>query len=512
MKHSLALLVVIVLGVMPGLDASPATKVTVNVRDHGAVGDGKTLDTAAIQKAINLASSSGGGTVVLPPGTYLSSSIRLQSHVTFQVEKDATLLGSPEWTGYQKANFYALIVADGQTDVGICGEGTLDGNGVALAADTYRLAKAGVLPDAKEGHRPLIVNLRKCKNVTVRDVTMRDSAMWVQDYRECEDLLIENIKVRSNAVVNNDGIDITDCKRVVIRGCDIDAEDDGICPKSSSSTSLCEDLLIENCRVRSSCNALKFGTASLGGFKNVTVRNLEIYETYSSAIALEIVDGGIMENVNISNIKITSTNNPLFIRLGHRNVGGKAGTLRGITISDVTAEIPNRPLGTKSEYLDHWRHYPRTLLTGMIAGLPGRPVRDVKLRNITFIYGGIGDEPKPDHILLKDLTTVSEQESEYPDAFRFGTLPAWGLYIRHAENIQLENVTLKVQGTDYRAALVCDDVKSLSLDGFHVLSAGKEPVIALHDVHGADIRNSKAPQKAARFIQELRNTTGVKVQ
>jgi hypothetical protein len=512
MKTILILCAVLFLGLQPELNATPASGVICNVRDHGAVGDGKTLDTAAIQQAINLASTSGGGTVVLPAGTYLSSSLRLLSYVTLQVEANATLLGSPERTGYQKAHRYGLIIAEGQTDIGICGQGTIDGNGVLLAADTQRLANEGGLPDAKEGQRPLIINFLKCKNVSVRDITLRDSAMWVQDYRECEDLLIENIKVRSNAVHNNDGIDITDCKRVIVRGCDVDAEDDGICLKSSSASAFCDDVLIENCRVRSSCNALKFGTASRGGFKNITVRNLEIYETYSSGIALEIVDGGSMENVHISNVKMTGTNNPLFIRLGHRNVGGKAGTIRGVTISEVTAEVPNRPPGSKSEYLDYWRHYPRTLQTAMIAGLPGRLIHDVKLRNITFVYGGIGDDPKLGHILLENLTKVSEQESEYPDAFRFGILPAWGLYVRHAENIEIENFTLQVAGSDYRAALLFDDVQNLSLDSLRVQSSGKEPVIVLHDVQGANIRNSAAPPRAVRFIQALGQTGNIVAQ
>lgn len=319
---------------------------------------------------------------------------------------------------------------------------------------------------------------------------------------------------------NNDGIDITDCKRVVVRGCDIDAEDDGICPKSSSSVG-CEDMLIENCRVRSSCNALKFGTASVGGFKNITVRNLEIYDTYQSAIALEIVDGGEMENVNISHITITDSNNPLFIRLGNRNHPGEVGSIRGITISDVSAGIPMRPAGTKSERPDHFNHYRQGPLTGLIVGLPGHPIHNVKLRNIAINFGGIGDSSQPaadfpkfmqKQVLLKDLAQVPQQTQAYPEAFRFGIVPAWGLFIRHAEGIELENVTMKVTGTDYRAALVCDDVKNLSLDRFKVLSAVTEPIIALHDVHGASIRNSNLPPKAARFIGPIGGTTDIKPQ
>lgn len=503
-----------------GLNAEPDAAKTFNIRGYGAAGDGKTLDTEAIQKTIDAATTAGGGTVVFPPGTYLSSTIRMQNNVTLHIEKDATLLGSPLRTGYQKAHRYGLLVAEGQTNIGISGKGTIDGNGKLLATDTERLANEGILPDAEEGHRPLIINFLRCKDVSIREITLRDSAMWVQDYRECEDLLIENITVRSNVARNNDGIDITDCKRVVVRGCDIDSEDDGICPKSSSSVG-CEDMLIENCRVRSSCNGLKFGTASVGGFKNIVVRNLEIYDTYQSSIALEIVDGGRMENVNISNIKITDSNNPLFIRLGNRNAPGAVGTVRGITISDVTAEIPTRPAGAKSNHLDYYKHFRNGPLTSLIVGLPGHPIRDVKLRNISITYGGIGDSPEPKedapmakrkHVLLKNLTEVPQQTKDYPEAFRFGIVPAWGLYIRHAEGIELDNVTVQVKegGSDYRAALLCDDVKNISLNRFSVLTAGKEPVIVLNDVKGATIRDSPTPPKAVKFIDKMGDTSDIK--
>ena len=270
-----------------------------DVRKFGVIGDGKTLDTQALQKAIDSTSESGGGTLMFPAGTYLTSSILLRSNVTLHLEKDATILGSPVRTGYQKAHFFGLILANQEKNIAIEGEGCIDGNGVLLAADTERLAKAGVLPNANEGQRPLAIHFLKCQGVRIRGITVKNSAMWVQEYRECEDLLIEKITVRSNVVHNNDGIDITDCKRVIVRNCDVDSEDDGICLKSYNPKSCCDDVLIEKCRVRSSCNAMKFGTGSKGGFKNVIIRDLEIYDTYQSAIALEMVDGGVMENITI---------------------------------------------------------------------------------------------------------------------------------------------------------------------------------------------------------------------
>ena len=200
-----------------------------NVRQYGATGDGTTMDTAALQQAIDAAANAGGGTVILPVGKYLSGSLDLKSHVTLQVDEGATLLGSPHKPDYRKANFYALLLADNQQDIAVCGKGIIDGQGKQLSADTERLWKEKKLPDAKEGERPVIINFRNCNNVSVRDITLKNSACWVEEYRDCQHLTVENIKVHSIAALNNDGIDIDGCAHVVVRGCDINSEDDGTC-------------------------------------------------------------------------------------------------------------------------------------------------------------------------------------------------------------------------------------------------------------------------------------------
>jgi hypothetical protein len=478
-----------------------------NVRDHGAIGDGKVLETAAIQKAVDAAAAAKGGTVFFPPGRYLSGTIRLKSHVKLHLEKGATLLGSTELAHYQRLNFLALIMGNNLDEVAISGEGVIDGQGKTIADSVIGPVKPGKYPDAGEAKRPVIINFRNCRGVTVRDVTLRESACWVQLYRDCDRVTIENITVRTLAAITNDGLDIDGCSNVVIRGCDIDSEDDGICLKSSRRE--CSDVLIENCRVRSSCNALKFGTASFKGFRNITVRDLEIHDTYLSAIALECVDGGVMENVNISRVKIRTTNNALFIRLGHRNASAPPGIVRNITISDVIAEIPNRRREEMNKFPPYWRHACTTLITASITGLPGHPVRGVTLRNINILYGGIGEKPKPGHHRIGALEEVPECADAYPESKMFGTLPAWGIYCRHAEDLTLENVTLSVSGSDYRPALVCDDIRNISLDRLRVKSAGSEPVIVLKDVTGARVRDCTAPANSTQFLKTIGRTTGI---
>ena len=448
---------------------------TFNVRQYGAVGDGMKMDTAALQQTIDAAANAGGGTVVLPPGKYLSGSIYLKSHVTLQLDEGATLLGSTHHKDYSKLYFHALLLADQQQDITVCGKGVIDGQGRELSAETERLFSEGKLPNANEGERPVLINFRKCSHVIVRDVTLKNSACWVQHYLDCDYLTLENITVRSNVAFNNDGIDVDGCTHTTVRHCDVDSEDDGICLKSGDRA--CDDVLVEDCRVRSTCNGLKFGTASVGGFKNVTCRNLEIYDTYISGIALEIVDGGLMENVNVSHVKITDTSNAIFIRLGHRNINGEIGKLHGVTISDVTAEIPDRPVGLLNKYPDEKHKYnSHTLVTSSITGQPGHPVQDVTIENVSIVFGGIGRVPQSNHLRWDNLAKVPESSNSYPECTRFGILPTWGFYCRHAEGIKFKNVTLRVQGHDYRPALVCDDVRNIELNGFHVESAGSEPV------------------------------------
>lgn len=480
-----------------------------NVRDFGAKGDGKTLDHGIMQKAIDAAAAAGGGRVLFPPGRYLSGSIALKSGVTLHLEKGATILGSTDLNHYRRLNFLALITAHDQQDIGITGQGTIDGQGKTIADAVIGPIKPGKYPDAGESKRPVIINFLNCRGVTVRDVTLRESACWVQYYRDCRKVRIENIKVKTLAAITNDGLDIDGCSDVVVRGCDIDSQDDALCLKSTRR--ICENVLIENCRLRSSCNALKFGTASFKGFKNITVRNLEIHDTYFSGIAIQSVDGGIIENVDISNVRMTTTNNPIFIRLGHRNEKAAPGSIRGVTIRDVTAEIPNRAKSEMNKFPSYWRHMCTTLITGSITGLPGHPVRDVRLSNIEITYGGIGDVPKQDHILLKDLTKVPELPQNYPESKMFGVLPAWGMYCRHVEGLTMENIRLKVSGRDYRTAVLCDDVSNLKLDRFHILSAGKEPPLVLHDVDDALITNSPRTEGTVKWLETLGKTRGVSV-
>jgi hypothetical protein len=481
-------------------DAKAAPRVE-NVRDHGARGDGTTLDTVAIQRAIDAAASAGGGTVLLPAGRYHSGSIVLKSNVTLNLAEGATLLGSTDTAHYQRLNFLALVLANGQRNVAVRGRGVIDGQGRAFGAAHPMPAIGGAMPDAHEAARPVLLNFRGCHGVLVEGVTLRDSGCWVQLYRDCDDVRLENITVRSIAALTNDGIDIDGCRKVTIRGCDIDSGDDGICLKSSRR--MCEDVLVERCRVRSSCNALKFGTASHVGFRNIICRELEIYDTYLSAIALEMVDGGVLENVRIARVSIKTTSNALFIRLGHR-AGPSPGTIKGVVISNVTADVPDRPRQEMTKFSGPWRHRCQTMVPASITGLPGHPVREIELRNWTLTYGGAagkGEAPQA------DLARISEHPDRYPECTMFGPLPAWGLYARHAEGLTLDHVAFRVTGRDDRPALVFDDVRRMRLhDAAIEHCPRKGSFVVLKDVIGGHLSGSTTKLPAAGLIESRGET------
>jgi polygalacturonase len=286
---------------------------------------------------------------------------------------------------------------------------------------------------------------------------MRNAAAWVQTYDQCKNLRIENITVDSRAFWNNDGIDIVDCDSAAITNCYIDAADDGICLKSHDSAAVCQNVLVRNCTIRSSANGIKFGTASLGGFRNIRLINVKVFDTYRSAIALEAVDGGFIENVEADSLQVLNSGHAIFLRIGQRMKRQK-GRLENITIKNVSAEIAATKPDAGYEYEGPIEDMPRNISPPIIiAGLPGSIITNVSFNNIEIKHPG-GGNPLFAKISLNELDSVPEDPAGYPDFSKFRELPAWGVYIRHATDIRFNNVKLSCSKKDYRTAIVLDDV------------------------------------------------------
>lgn len=483
------------------LTTAKAQTATYRITKYGAVADGKTDNTRAIQKAINTAAENGGGIVLVPAGKFVTGVIYLKSNINLHFQKGGALLATTNRIDYGPQKASALIVADNAQHVAITGAGTIDGRGDALLKDIYRMLKAGTLKDdewqkyndwhqmrPEENNRPHLIDFTNCKDVTVKNITIKDGLCWIQDYRNCSDMVFDSIKVISNTFLNNDGIDLVDCKNAKITNSFFNVADDGVCLKSSDANSFCENIEIANCRIRSSASAFKMGTASWGGFKKIKVHDIYVYDTYRSAIAIETVDGGIIEDIDIRNVTAKNTGNAIFIRLGQRNKKANPGVLRRVYIGNVKAQVPaGKPdVGYHMDGPEvRFKHH---VFPSGIDGIKGYNVQDVTLENVDIAYEGTvkKDYHKFD---ISKLDTIPEVISNYPEFSMFGELPAWGFYVRHAEGITFKNVKLSYLKNDLRIACIFDDVKSLNIDGLNISKMQITPAVIIKNSTTTAINN-----------------------
>ncbi|TNF42703.1 MAG: glycoside hydrolase family 28 protein [Bacteroidetes bacterium] len=472
----------------PG-EISTEVKTELNIVSFGAVGDGKTLNTPAIQKAIDEVSSKGGGTVIVPAGRFLTGAISLKTGVNLKLEFNSVILGSINPFDYIVDNkFMHFINADNASNIGITGEGTIDGRGRKLALVIDSLYFAGIWDDPSYNHRrhrperrPKLLHFTQSNHIIIEGITAMNAANWVLDFDRCNHLTIDKVTVESDNYWNNDGMDIGDCRNVKITNCFVNSSDDGICLKSHHTGYLNDSIYIANCTVRSSASAIKFGTASLGGFRNVKIENINIFDTFRSAIALESVDGGILENIEISDITAINTGNAIFIKLGHRNSDGEVGTLKNVSIKNIVVQVPFGAPDLKYEIRGPELPFFHNTFPASITGLPGHYVENVNLENIRIIYPGRANNGYA-HLPVHRLKDVPENESQYPEFSMFGELPSWGFYVRHVKGLSMKNINLKVLEYDFRPAFVFDDVKDLFLNRVKIEDEKKSEAVILRNV------------------------------
>ena len=514
-----------------------------DIRAYGAKPDGVTNNVVAIQRAIDAAAAAGGGRVLIPRGRFLSGVIHLKSGVELNIHEEAVLLGSINRADYGPSlKASAFIAADGAKNIAITGKGLIDGQCDLLIEDIYKKLRAGELEDDEwkefnpwhqrrpsERNRPRIIEFRNCDGVTIKNIRVQNSTAWVQNYKNCSNIIIDSVNVFSNTFWNNDGIDLVDCRNARVTNCIINAADDGICLKSEDRNNRCENIVVANCKVRSSASAIKLGTASRGGFKDITIKDIEVYDTYRSAIAIETVDGGVLEDITVENINARNTGNAIFIRLGHRNKDAVYSQLRNVHIANVKVSVPkgkpdkDYPMegpglkypsnykadaSVKPQSVSPWNSgidssavpYPHNVFPSSITGLPGHHIENVTLENVEIIYEG-GASKNVNHIPLTSIDKITEAESAYPEFSMFGELPAWGLYVRHVKGLTLKNVQLKFMNEDLRAACIFNDVDGLRLNDVSISSYKELPIIVLKDVKEQQFDNLKLPVPSSKAVK-----------
>ena len=453
-----------------------AEKLSVNIESKGAVSDGKTLCTTAIQNAIDECNKVGGGRVVIPAGNFLTGTIVLKSNVELHLQKDAVLLGSFDLKDYpvklvkyrsytDKYTDKSLIFAEEQENISITGSGTINFQGEKFPAGPRRNWYKTT---------PFGIRVTSCKNVTVTDVTLMSSAMWMQLYLNCDGVYIEGITVFNHVMRCNDGIDIDSTRNVKILNCKIDALDDGICMKSTGPDPT-ENVVISNCVVSSRCNALKTGTESTGGFKNILFTHCKIVpskgkmhvrgheEKGIGGVCIGCVDGGVCEDITVDNITIEGTLAPLYLRLGQRNrryhpdvAIEKDSTMKNITFSNITATGGTHNWGCA------------------FLGLTGNRIKGLKLSNITIESPGGGTQEEAERV-------VPDKVRPYPQATWWGKMPAYGFFIRNVDDVEIDNVRFTTAQKDARPAFILDEVHGAVVRDIETKSATGSPLVIVRE-------------------------------
>ena len=415
------------------------------------------LATSYIQSAIDRASSSGGGTVLLSSGEYITGTLVMKSNVCLKVGEGARLLASTDLNDFpehpakrftvQDAHMgmnQALIFAEAAENICLCGPGEIDGRGTQ---DNF---PGGETQHGTPG-RPFLIRFVDCAGVHVHDITLRDAACWMENYFNCESVLLERLTVRNQANYNNDGIDIDGCRNVIVRDCDVMSGDDALCFKGASEREL-KNVLVENCFLYSSCNAFKVGTDTQGDFRSVLVRNCRIggvaedlrgikHPCSDSGVSLEMVDGGTLENFLITDIDIRRAWSPLFMRLedrGRVKPGApkpNPGHLRRVIIEHVTG-CDNGPRGS------------------YFIGVPEKSIEDVIINDVDIVQF-----PSEKPVLNAD--SIGELKGIYPDAHMIddlGDSPAYALWARHIRNLTLVDYKVTPTNPDPRPEYIFSDV------------------------------------------------------
>jgi polygalacturonase len=436
-------IVAVVLSILASASVASAERKVIDVTQAGVVGDGTTLNTLNIQKAIDDCSAAGGGVVSFPAGRFLTGSIQIKSNVRLRLEKNATLLGSTDVADYRNLDPFidgsgnpmghALIVALDAENVGIEGPGAVDGQSPELKKkqDKYTM-------------RPFLLRWVRCKNVTIRDVTLTNPGAWTLNLHRVTGATIDGVTIRSRdlGMHNNDGVNIDSSEDVQVKNCDVVSGDDALVIKSTSRAHPTKNIAASDCKLSTRTNAIKLGTESIGGFENVRVSNCTVTNTKMAGIALYAVDGGDLKDVRISDVTMDGVIVPISIRLGARmkvfregdQPRPSPGKLADVTIKNVTAKNVD-------------------MIGMLISGVPGHPVESLTLENIHIELPGGGTE---------DLAKVElpEKEAAYPEFDTFGKkMPAYGVYARHVRGVKFKDVKLTLVKPDARPDKVLIDVE-----------------------------------------------------
>jgi hypothetical protein len=478
---------------------------TFSVRDFGATGDGVTLDTSAIQSAVDACTNLGGGIVYLPPGTYLTGTITLKDNVTLHLGSNARLLGSASLADYPKLGRvdavpgidfldYCLINAYGAQHIALTGEGCVNGQGAAFpyGTENYNFEDLGAATNQQSFIRPTLLHFTDCHDVTISHLTLQHAASWCCNLEKCKEMRIHGVHLLNRANQNNDGFDLTLCEDVMISDCHIDCGDDAIALKEGGLR-----IVVTNCIISTRWAAVRLGPESMGVFRDIAVSNCVIYDTYGAAIKIQEVEGGVMENISFDNLVMNHVTGPISLRLGgylgwrhERAESLPIGVLRNIRFSNIQATIADDAYPLPNE-VPAFPGEKKSCLN--ITGVSGYFVENVAFNGLHLTFPGGGTQEDAQGV-------VPELRDRYPEYHMFGTLPSYGIYLRHVKGLTFEDITLDTAAPDLRPALVGDDVEDLELSNFRAAGTRSAALLRLSSARQVYVHGCRPLSEVALFL------------
>lgn len=422
---------------------------THDIRSYGAVPDGRRVNTAEIQAAIDACAEAGGGTVHVAGGVFLTGTLLLKSRVHLRVASGGVLRGSPDFRDYAKScgkNMYrsepemdrCLLFARDAEQVTLSGEGVIDGNGAAF-------------PNADDPgrNRPMLLRLIGCRDLRLRGLTLRDPAGWTSAWLYCRHIAVDGIRIHSRVNDNGDGLDFDGCEDVRVANSSFDTSDDCICLQTSREDRPCRDVVITNCTFCSKWAGLRIGLLSRGDFDGVCVSNCTFRDIGDAGLKIQVCEGADMRNMVFSNLVMRRVRRPVFMTLGRQRCCVDApeglppmGRLRRMRFENLL--IDNTETGPDSHFV--------------LTGVPGGLIEDISLSGIRLWSGGglgkedIGGEGIPE-LIPENLG------GHWPEYYCFKqVLPASGLYARHIRNLCLRDLDFRTEAPDARQPVVLEDV------------------------------------------------------
>lgn len=460
------------------IPASPGTEI-VNVKDYGATGDGETLDSRSIQKAIDACTQKGGGEVLVPPGDYVCGTILLKDGVRLHLQKGAVILGSRNLDDYDNPDFFVdavdqergwcLIGIVDVKDAAIIGEGVIDGRGQR---------------EFFTKRRPFLVRCVRSTDIKISGVTLRNPAAWTCHLFQSNRVTIRDLTIYSHANGNNDGIDIDSTRNVLIENCKIDSGDDAVCIKATSPIAT-ENVTVRNCVLTSDWGAFKLGTESMGDFKNIRFTDSVIKDTKGGAMKILSMDGCRLENLTVDNITVENSDMLIFMRLGvrlnkYREPEARTpGHMKDVTISNITADMsPEGRLDASTAIV----------MLGEKTDDKTHVIENVVIRNVDVTLEGGGN--------IEDAGEIPERtrNNNYPEyIFFFGkdakrVFPAYGIYARHISGVTFENVNIVTRTPDTRPCVFLEDAHDVKVDA--TTNPGNGPFMQTKDTSRIIVPNT----------------------